>query len=50
MDDVDGLWEKLKGSSYIFYGLENFDYGMREFAIKDNNGYMLQFGTQIHVG
>ena len=25
--------------------MEEFHYGMREFAIYDNNGYMLQFGT-----
>jgi hypothetical protein len=25
----------------------SFDYGMREFAIYDNNGYLLQFGTEI---
>jgi hypothetical protein len=25
--------------------MEEFHYGMREFAIDDNNGYMLQFGT-----
>jgi hypothetical protein len=27
-----------------YYTIENFEYGMREFAIYDNNGYMLQFG------
>jgi uncharacterized glyoxalase superfamily protein PhnB len=46
-DDVDALWEKLKGAPYIYYGLENFEYGMREFAIKDNNGYILQFGMEV---
>jgi hypothetical protein len=25
--------------------MEEFHCGMREFAIDDNNGYMLQFGT-----
>lgn len=46
-DEVDELWEKLKTSANVCYGLENFDYGMREFAIKDNNGYLLQFGKEI---
>ena len=46
-DEVDELWHKLKDSSCIYYGLENFDYGMREFAIKDNNGYVLQFGREL---
>jgi hypothetical protein len=27
--------------------LANFDYGMREFAVYDNNGYLLQFGTPV---
>lgn len=43
-DAVDVLWERLKDSPAVFYGIENFEYGMREFAIKDNNGYILQFG------
>ncbi len=47
LDDVDGLWEQLKETPYIYYGIENFEYGMREFAIKDNNGYILQFGKEI---
>lgn len=48
-EDVDELWETLKDSSYVFYPIENFEYGMREFAIKDNNGYILQFGKEIIV-
>jgi hypothetical protein len=32
----------------IAYPMEDFEYGMREFAIYDNNGYMLQFGAPIH--
>jgi uncharacterized glyoxalase superfamily protein PhnB len=45
-NQVDELWEKLKNTASILYGLEDFDYGMREFAIKDNNGYVLQFGME----
>ena len=44
-DDVDGWWAKLKDRAKVCYEIENFDYGMREFAIFDNNGYVLQFGT-----
>ncbi len=47
-DDVDGLWEQLKDKTKICYKIENFDYGMRDFAIYDNNGYMLQFGQELH--
>jgi len=45
--DVDALWEQLKNTPYVYYPIENFEYGMREFAIKDNNGYILQFGKEI---
>lgn len=48
-DDVDGLWEKLKDEVSLAYGLEDFEYGMREFAIYDNNGYMIQLGQEISV-
>ncbi len=44
---VDELWKELKDKTEGVYPLENFDYGMREFAIRDNNGYMLQFGEEI---
>lgn len=43
---VEAWWERLKDSPCVYYGLENFDYGMREFAIKDCNGFILQFGQE----
>ncbi len=46
-EDVDELWESLKDKARVCYPLEDFDHGMREFAIFDNNGYMLQFGRPI---
>ena len=46
-DDVEAMWAKLKDKTNICYGIEDFEYGMREFAIYDNNGYMLQFGQEI---
>ena len=42
--DVDSLWSRLKDQARVCYPIENFEYGMREFAIYDNNGYLLQFG------
>lgn len=45
--NVDGLWEDLQGKSNVYYGIEDFPYGMREFAIFNNNGYILQFGSPI---
>jgi uncharacterized glyoxalase superfamily protein PhnB len=47
VDDVAALWAELKDVVEIAYPLEEFHYGMREFAIYDNNGYMLQFGAPL---
>jgi uncharacterized glyoxalase superfamily protein PhnB len=47
VDDVAALWADLKNQVNIAYPMEEFYYGMREFAIYDNNGYMLQFGTPL---
>lgn len=49
-DDVDALWEHLRNSATVSYGIANFPHGMREFAILDNNGYMLQFGRELKEG
>ena len=46
-EDVEAMWQKLNGKARVCYDIENFDHGMREFAIYDNNGYMLQFGQEI---
>jgi len=46
-DNVVELWQTLKDKATVVYPLEDFDYGMREFAIRDNNGYILQFGQEI---
>jgi len=46
-DDVSQLWQQLKNKVAVVYPLEDFEYGMREFAIRDNNGYILQFGQEI---
>jgi uncharacterized glyoxalase superfamily protein PhnB len=46
-DQVDVLWNEWKDTCKVCYPIEDFDYGMREFAIYDNNGYLLQFGQDI---
>ncbi|WP_428657882.1 VOC family protein [Runella sp.] len=43
---VDILWEQIKDKVNVCYPIATFDYGMREFAIYDNNGYLLQFGQE----
>lgn len=46
-DGVDDLWAELKDKATICYPVETFAYGMREFAVFDNNGYLLQFGQEV---
>jgi uncharacterized glyoxalase superfamily protein PhnB len=50
VDEVDPLWAELKGKASIVYGIQNFPHQMREFAIPDNNGYILQFGRDLREG
>lgn len=47
VESVDAFWEQVKDSAQVCYPIEDFEYGMREFAIHDNNGYLLQFGQEI---
>ncbi|ATL49945.1 bleomycin resistance family protein [Chitinophaga caeni] len=46
-DDVEALWNQLKDKVKICYPIETFEWEMREFAIYDNNGYILQFGQNM---
>lgn len=46
-NDVDTLWKHVKDRAEVVYPIDNFKYGMREFAIRDNNGYILSFGKPI---
>lgn len=45
--EVEPLWNLLKNKVTVVYDLEIFEWGMKEFAIKDNKGYILQFGENI---
>lgn len=46
-DDVDAAWRDLKDSVEVEYPIEDFIYGMREFGIRDCNGYLLQYGQGL---
>ena len=46
-DDIDALWDELKDTVEIEHPLEDMDYGMREFMIRDPNGHALMFGSPI---
>ncbi|MGG5208077.1 bleomycin resistance protein [Chryseobacterium sp. MIQD13] len=47
VDNVDDLWEDLKTKAKVCYEIETFEWDMREFAVYDNNGYILQFGQSV---
>lgn len=49
VDNVDELWNQVKDDCEVVYEIEAFEWDMREFAIYDNNGYILQFGQEIEV-
>lgn len=44
--NVDEAWNHLKDRVSVCYAPEDFPWEMREFAIYDNNGYLLQFGQE----
>lgn len=46
-DDINALWQELKDKTAVEYPIQDFFYEMREFAIRDPNGYLLQFGQPI---
>ena len=47
LENVDELWEELKDKAEICEPLGDRDWGMRQFSIFDNNGYLLIFGQRV---
>ncbi len=47
VENVEEVWTQLKDKVEIVYPLSEFDYGMREFGIKDCNGYILNIGQSL---
>jgi uncharacterized glyoxalase superfamily protein PhnB len=45
VDDLDGLYEQVKGSARVEKKPTEQFYGMREFAIEDPNHYQLTFAA-----
>ena len=43
---IESVWE-MPIQCQICYPPENFSYGMWEFGVYDNNGYLIQFGQGI---
>jgi uncharacterized glyoxalase superfamily protein PhnB len=46
-EDVDGLFERLKDRVTVREELHDTVYGMREFIIRDLNGFWITFGEPI---
>lgn len=47
VENADEIWSNLHQTAKICYEIENFPWQMREFAIYDVNGYILQFGHEL---
>lgn len=47
VDDVDALWATLADRVTAEWGPETYSYGMREFALRDPDGYLLSFGQAV---
>jgi uncharacterized glyoxalase superfamily protein PhnB len=47
VDDVDALWGTIRDRITAEWGPEDMPYGLREFAIRDPDGYLLSFGQVI---
>ena len=50
VDDLDGLYEKLKGNYPVNTEIHRSFYGAREFAITDVDGYVLTFAENSGNG
>jgi uncharacterized glyoxalase superfamily protein PhnB len=46
-NDIDGLYAKVKSRADIVLDMRDTFYGMREFHIRDCNGYVLTFAQRI---
>jgi len=47
VEDIEALYQELKPKVEIVKELENAWYGMKEFYIKDCNGYILAFAERV---
>jgi uncharacterized glyoxalase superfamily protein PhnB len=46
-NDVDSLYDQLKGWVEVRIGLNNTFYGTREFIVRDLNGFWVTFGQEL---
>lgn len=48
-DDVDGLYQRLKDRVEVHKGIHDTFYGMREFIVRDLNGFWVTFGEPVRA-
>lgn len=46
VDDVDALYERVKGKAEVLMGPVDQFYGIREFTIRDPSGFILTFAQE----
>lgn len=49
IDNVDDLYRRLKDQVQVVKGPYDAFYGMREFIIRDNNGFWVTFGQSLQM-
>jgi uncharacterized glyoxalase superfamily protein PhnB len=49
-DDIDAAWTRLRDAAPVEQPLMTTEYGMREFIVRDPNGYRLSFGMSSDHG
>ena len=47
MDGVDQLFARIKDRVEVVWPLEDQEYGMREFGVRDSDGYLLAFAEEV---
>ena len=47
VDDIDSLYERVKGNADLVKPLAATPYGKREFAVQDPDGFILTFAGEI---
>jgi len=48
IEGIEEYYEKIKEIASISVPLHTTSYGMKEFQVKDINGYILDFGESVH--
>jgi uncharacterized glyoxalase superfamily protein PhnB len=48
-DDVDGLYRRLKDRVQVVQDVYDAFYGMREFTVRDLNGFWVTFGQPLSI-